>query len=166
MFRFRQLKAEVALNNIGAIISYEHEWDVTRDCGSGLPMPGPLWARWFLGDAYFARPCGCIICDYSGSIDYLRWLTFLSSLREISIIQSRVGDELCECLRDLRNLRSISLHSTLVTDAGINRLSILQNLETLIVGETAVTQNGRKELNRRLPKCKIVDSVPVTLAAA
>ena len=166
MFRFHQLRAEVALKNIGAIIWYEHEWDVIRDCGSSLPMPGPQWARRLLGDAYFARPCGCIICDYSGSFDYLRWLTFLPSLREIAIIQSRVGDEVCEYLRDLRNLSSISLHSTLVTDAGIDRLGILQNLETLIVGETAVTQDGRNELNRRLPKCKIVDSVPVTVAAA
>ncbi len=166
MFRFRQLRAEVALKKIGAIISYEHEWDVTRDCGSGLPMPGPKWARRFLGDAYFARPCGCILCDYSGSSEYLRWLTLLPSLREIAIIQSRVGDELCEYLRELRNLRSVSLHSTFVTDAGITRLDILQNLETLIVGETAVTQNGRNELNRRLTKCKIVNSVPVTLAVA
>ena len=166
MFRFRQLRAELALNQIGAIISYAHEWDVKRDCSSGLPMPGPQWAQRILGDAYFARPSVCIIYCYSGSIDYLRWLTFLPSLREIAIIQSRVGDDLCEYLRGLPNLRNISLHGTQVTDSGIARLGILKKLETLIVGETAVTQNGRDALNRQLPKCRIVDSVPVTLAAA
>lgn len=164
--RFRQLKAEEALNRIGAIICYEHEWDISRDWSSGRPTPGPQWARRFLGDSFFARPCGCIIYDYAGAINYLRWLTFLPSLREVAIIQSAVGDELCEYLRNLRNLRSISLHGTSITDAGIARLDVLQNLETLIVGETAVTQYGRNALKDRLPNCKIVDSVPVMLSAA
>lgn len=165
MFRFRQMRAEAALNRVGAIIWYEHEWDATQDCSSSQPMPGPLWARWFLGETYFARPFGCTISDYSGSIEFLRWLTFLPSLREIAIIQSRVGDELCEYLRELQNLRNISLHSTLVTDAGIARLDNLQNLKLLVVGQTAVTRHGTIELNRRLPKCRIVDSVPATLTA-
>ncbi len=166
MLRFRQMKAEATLNRIGAVFSYEHEWDVSRDCGSGLPMPGRQWARRILGDSYFARPHGCIIYDYSDSLDCLRWLTFLPSLREIAIIQSKVGDELCEYLRELRNLRSISLHGTLVTDLGIARLEVPRNLDLLVVGETAVTQNGLNELEQRLPKCRIVDSVPVSSQAA
>jgi hypothetical protein len=93
-------------------------------------------------------------------------LNFLPSLREIAIIQSQVGDELCEYLRDLKNLRNISLHGTLVTDFGIAQLGVLQNLEMLIVGDTAVTQHGRDALKQRLPKCKIVDSVPVAFRAA
>lgn len=166
MLRFRQMKAEAALNRIGAILSYEHEWDASRDCTSGLPMPGPWWARRLLGDSYFARPCGCIIYDYADSIEYLRWLNFLPSLREIAIIQSQVGDELCEYLRELQKLRNISLHGTLVTDLGIAQLGVLRNLELLIVGDTAVTQHGRDALKQRLPKCKIVDSVPVAFQAA
>jgi|LakMenE01Jun11ns_1017448.scaffolds.fasta_scaffold9405290_2 hypothetical protein len=166
MARIREMKAEAALKRIGAIISYEHEWDRSRDCGSGLPMPGPHWARRFLGDSFFAKPCSCIIYDYVYSIEYLRWLSFLPTLREIAIIQSPVGDELCEILRDLRSLKDISLHGTLISDAGIARLEVLQNLETLIVGDTAVTQNGRDALRCRLPNCKIVDSVPVMFPAA
>lgn len=164
--RFRQMKAEEALKRCGAIISYEHEWDALRDCSSRLPMPGPLWVRRFLGDSFFAKPSGCIIYDYAGSIDYLRWLAFLPSLREVAIIQSQVGDEICEILSELGSLRCISLHSTLISDAGLYRLDRLQNLETLIVGETAVSQNGRMALKHRLPSCEIVDSVPVMFPAA
>ena len=164
--RFRQLRAEDALKRCGAIISYEHEWDTIRDCSSKKPMPGPLWARRVLGDSFFATPSVCIIYDYAGPIEYLRWLAFLPSLREVAIIQSQVGDEICEILRELRRLKSVSLHSTLISDAGLERLDRLENLEILIVGETAVTQNGRSAIKRRLPNCNIVDSVPVVLPAA
>lgn len=166
MLRFHQMMAEAALNRIGAILSFEHEWDASRDCGSGLPMPGPVWARRLLGDSYFAKPRGCIIYDYQGSVEHLRWLNYLPSLQDIAIVQSKVGDEVCEYLRDLGNLRNISLHGTLVTDFGIARLGELQNLELLIVGDTAVTQHGRNALKQRLSKCKIVDSVPVVFQAA
>ncbi|XZE42743.1 hypothetical protein SH467x_002275 [Pirellulaceae bacterium SH467] len=91
MLRLGQMKAEAALNRIGAILWYEHEWDASRDCTSGLPTPGPCWARKLLGDSYFARPYGCIVYDYAGSVEYLRWLKLLLSLREIAIIQSQVG---------------------------------------------------------------------------
>lgn len=166
MLRFRQMKAEAALNRIGAILSYEHEWDASRDCTSGLPVPGPRWARRLLGDSYFARPYGCIIYDYAGSVEYLRWLKLLLSLREIAIIQSEVGDKIFEYLRVLQNLRSVSLHGTLVTDHGITQLGELKYLELLIIGDTAVTSHGRDSLKQRLPTCKIVDSDSVAFEHA
>ena len=164
--RFRQMKAEGALKRWGAIIAYEHEWDALRHCNTRLPMPGPHWARRFLGESFFASPSGCILYDYVGPFDDLRWLSFLPSLREVAIIQTQVGDEICEILRNLGRLKCVSLHGTLVSDAGLVRLDRLQNLETLIVGETAVTQNGKIALKHRLPNCRIVDSVPVMIPAA
>ena len=60
-------------------------------------------------------------------------------------------------LATLKNLTTLDLSNTGVTDAGLKELAPLKNLTTLNLGGfTRVTDEGIKELQKALPKCKIV----------
>ena len=59
-------------------------------------------------------------------------------------------------LTTLKNLSVLRLDSTKVTDAGLKELAPLKSLTRLDLRDTKATEAGRMELQKQLPKCKIV----------
>jgi hypothetical protein len=59
-------------------------------------------------------------------------------------------------LRGLSRLRWLCLDQTAVTDRGLLQLVRLRNLETLSVERTRVTAAGAAELQRALPRLRII----------
>jgi hypothetical protein len=79
----------------------------------------------------------------------------LSKLEVLGLRGSQVTDVGIQRLTRLRNLRHLDLFNTPVTDASIEHLARFGRLEVLHLGETATTLEGVKQLQVRLPNCKI-----------
>jgi serine/threonine protein kinase len=79
----------------------------------------------------------------------------------IYLEESDVSDADLKQFATLRNLRTLRLNGTQITDVGLSHLSGLKALVELHVERTNVTDAGVAELQKALPKCKIIrESLP------
>jgi Leucine Rich repeat len=86
----------------------------------------------------------------------LAHLRVLTKLKELKLSRTQVTDAGMVCLKGLTNLLILDLAGTQVTDAGFAHLKGLTNLTDLDLSETRVTDTGVKDLQRALPKVKLV----------
>jgi hypothetical protein len=70
----------------------------------------------------------------------------LTSLKELYLVKTQVGDEGLEHLKGLTALERLYLFKTQVSDAGLEHLKGLTNLERLYLGGTQVTDAGLEHL--------------------
>lgn len=82
-----------------------------------------------------------------------------SSIKSLRLAETKVTDASIESLKKLHSLESLNLYGTAVTDAGILKLSELSNLKSLYLWQTKVTPAGIEALQKKLPKCKIIQGV-------
>ena len=59
---------------------------------------------------------------------------------------------------DLEKVTSLALGHTQITDAGLKDVAKMQKLEKLDLTATQITDAGAAELQKALPKCKILHS--------
>ncbi len=78
------------------------------------------------------------------------------ALKRLTVIDSPVGDAGLEHLRGLSNLTDLDLSRTRITDAGLRSLSGLKSLTRLTVTGTGVTDSGVVELEKALPKIRVL----------
>jgi hypothetical protein len=90
--------------------------------------------------------------------DGVKELAALTNLTTLDLSGTRVADEGVKALTALTNLTELNLFATKVTDAGLKHLAALKKLTVLNVygASSRVTDEGVKELQKALPKCKIV----------
>ena len=80
----------------------------------------------------------------------------LTNLYVLDLNSTQVTDAGLKNLAPLTNLGVLSLPETKVTNAGLKELASHTNLSVLDLRGTLVTDAGVKELQKALPKCKIV----------
>src|SRR5207248_3335937 len=83
-------------------------------------------------------------------------LNGLPNLRRLAIPRTRVGDAGLAHLKGLTTLQTLELDDTQVTDGGLKALHALTNLRELNLTGTRVTAAGVAELQKALPKCRIL----------
>ncbi len=84
----------------------------------------------------------------------------LDRLRMLDLQGSGITDEDLKGLSLLEGLEGLSLSGTKISDAGLAELVGLKNLKSLVVVRTGVTKEGVTRLRERLPKVKILHSLP------
>jgi hypothetical protein len=77
-------------------------------------------------------------------------------LQRLSLYRTNVTDSQLRDIAKNESLQYLNLDETSITDAGLKHLSNLKKLEKLILVHTKVTAAGVSELQKALPKCKIV----------
>jgi hypothetical protein len=81
------------------------------------------------------------------------------SLRSsLGLWDTRVTDEGLKELKGFKNLTTLVLFGTHVTYEGLKELKDLKNLTWLQL-TTNVTEAGQKDLEKALPKCKIIRGI-------
>jgi Leucine-rich repeat (LRR) protein len=88
--------------------------------------------------------------SYAGPDD-IAPLIDVTTLKSLSLMNTRVTDAGLKHLKNLKQLRSLHLGETRITDAGFADLAALTGLEDLIVSENKLTGSGLKHLGS-LPK--------------
>lgn len=83
-------------------------------------------------------------------------LSELKNLELFDLMQTAVTDAGLEPLKELRGLQWLNLSQTKVTDAGLVYVGGLKELEYLDLRHTLVTEVGVAELQKTLPKCRMV----------
>ncbi|MEZ6138939.1 MAG: hypothetical protein R3B84_00065 [Zavarzinella sp.] len=86
----------------------------------------------------------------------LKELAGLKSLTLLNLSGTQVTDDGLKELAGLKSLTSLGLVGTQVTDAGLKELAGLKSLTLLNLLETQVTSQAVAELQKALPKCRIV----------
>jgi internalin A len=77
------------------------------------------------------------------------------ALKEVLLYgNQKVTDELLAKLKGCK-LEYLTLNGTKVSDTGVSALKELGGLNRINVGKTKITQQGRDELAKKFPKCKI-----------
>lgn len=87
--------------------------------------------------------------------DGMKIIGELSNLKLLDLSLTTVGDAGLECLLNLTHLAELWLGGTKVTDAGLLKLSVIPQLENVYAINTDITNEGVKELQLRLPECKV-----------
>ena len=84
-------------------------------------------------------------------------LAELTTLQTLSLSGPKVTDAGLKELAGLKTLQSLGLVQTKVTDAGLKELAGLKSLQTLrLIATARVTDAGVAELQKALPKCKVL----------
>jgi hypothetical protein len=121
-----------------------------------------------LTDPFFVTDAGLAQLDGLTNLKYLylqgehvtnAWMPHfkgLSELRGLVLSFTAVDDAGLGNLKDLINLQHLGLEATGVTDSGLGNLKGLINLKTLGLGATGVTASGVQELQRALPRARIL----------
>ena len=87
----------------------------------------------------------------------LKELARLKSLQALDLSDTQVTDAGLKELARLKSLQALGLSDTQVTDAGLKVLTGLKSLQTLdLTCCTQVTDAGLKELQKALPRCRII----------
>jgi len=86
----------------------------------------------------------------------LEQLNGLKNLDFLDFTHCKITDSGLEHLKGLKNLTYLGLDSTSITDVGLQHLTGLSKLTTLRTSGTKVTPQGIADLQKALPKCKIV----------
>ncbi|NQV22751.1 MAG: protein kinase, partial [Rhodopirellula sp.] len=74
---------------------------------------------------------------------------------ELSIQDTRAGDEALKSIGQLKKLKVLRVNSTRITDAGLKHLENLTHLESLDVQRTQVTEAAVQRLHTAIPQCRI-----------
>lgn len=83
----------------------------------------------------------------------LRWLT---QLQELNLTGTRLHDAAMTAISRCGSLTRLNLADTPVGDAGLRQLAVLKRLLHLNLQHTNVSDDGRAELKKLLPFCRIV----------
>lgn len=83
----------------------------------------------------------------------------LSDLEFLGLTGTLVTDSGLAHLAGLQQLRFLTLGHTIITDAGLESLADCSRLEALNLKGTEVTAAGVAELQRRLPRCRVISDV-------
>ena len=86
------------------------------------------------------------------AIPYLRNVPELSILR---LCRTQITDAGLNRLDGVPKLTDLILDDTAVTDAGVGQLGRLSSLEKVYVMGCPVTQRARKQIQERLPRCRV-----------
>jgi len=86
----------------------------------------------------------------------LERLTGLSPVLELYLNDTKVTDAGLAHLKGMKQLQRLYLNDTKISDAGLPHLAPLVNLQMLTVGGTKVTPAGIKDLQKALPKLKVL----------
>ncbi len=86
----------------------------------------------------------------------LQQLQSLTNLKELGLYRTRVTDVGLTYLKGLTNLQSLTLGGSQITDRGLMQLKSLRNLRHLLLSGTSVTTAGVEELQKALPKTRII----------
>lgn len=86
-------------------------------------------------------------------------LSEATSIQSLRLAETKISDASIESLKKLKSLKSLNLYGTSVTDDGVQKLSDLPQLEHLYLWQTKVTPAGIEALQKKLPKCKIIQGV-------
>ena len=76
----------------------------------------------------------------------------------LGLSRSNISDMGLKVLTKCKKLEGLSLDSTQISDAGLKGLAKLAQLKGLRVQQTKVTKAGVAELQKALPKCKIISN--------
>ncbi len=87
-------------------------------------------------------------------------LRHLASLKNLEVLALSgclgVGDPGLKNLAAHQKLEYLNLNHTSVSDAGMKHLASIKSLKHVQLGQTKVTAAGVRELQKALPKCKII----------
>ncbi len=173
-----QFAAVKAIEAAGGNVSYGWEW---KD-GRSIPDGAPWWPKWLskrIGVEYLSSvtrvdiffSCTDNELVHVGRLSQvdtvslpgtrvsdagLAHLEGLWRLRTLNLWGNKVTDAGLVHLRGLSRLRWLCLDQTAVTDRGLEQLVRLPHLETLSVEKTRVTDAGVGELQRALPRLRII----------
>jgi hypothetical protein len=159
--------------------------------GKRIPNPQPpdnSWMRHQLGDAWvsdvkrislrdpYMRHGASKMAEWSGTGEGISDATValvrrFPSIEHLSVVSNDVTDDGLGIISSSRTLRSLFVISRNVTDDGVARQSELQNLKSLYIVSGNVTDAGRKQLQTKIPDCKITfvsvlrrgDSLPISV---
>jgi hypothetical protein len=104
---------------------------------------------------YWARIESVSVCDKQVTSDTIRRPGALTSLQVLDLRGTAVSDADLEHLSHLPKLQVIRLRHTRISDAGLRHLQMIKTLEQVHVRDTEVTANGRTELCKALPNCRV-----------
>ena len=139
-------------------VVYDWMTDEASNWRPNARPPAPAWLRKRLGDDFFTDVVS-VTLDYSAITDaqlkHLEGLTRLRELRTCQLTDAGLGQ-----LEGLTQLRVLGLTGTAVSDAGLQYLRGLTELQRLYLGGTNVTDKGVQDLQKALPKAKIVTRWP------
>ncbi len=122
-----------------------------------LGAVGDDWVGWreiLLGREY--APIVQISLPPDVTIDSaLPYLTQLDNLRALDLTGHPISDNEIAQLKTLSWIKSLNLSNTKITDSGADHLAKFQHLRWLYVGGTKITDDGIRNLQRKLPHCRI-----------
>jgi hypothetical protein len=173
----RQKAAVEYIENLGAVVWFDYQFDASgREIPEAEP-PGPFWLRRILGDDFFTNVTKLHLRDLSDdkldcldAFGRLEWLDLtdtqvtdaglahvsgLIQLRTLNLRATRVGDAGLDNLRTLKKLQTLDLDGTDVGDAGLLQIAGLPQLRTLNLRGTKVTGEGVQKLQAAWPNCTI-----------
>jgi hypothetical protein len=122
-----------------------------KELGRGVTIivtdpPQEKWVRSLLGEDYFCSVTGVVLPVFVTHGDPLR----------MRVDWTVITDADLEHLKGLGQLRKLYLGGPGITDHGLEHLKGLNQLQELQLICTAVTDRGTEELQKALPKCKII----------
>jgi hypothetical protein len=163
----------------GFPISHYYEVDSKGFPISDAKQPGPAWMRKVLGDDFFRTVSEIDLYNskitdadlvHLKTLDQIYGLTLLetpitdsglvhlkglSRLKRLSLWVTQISDAGLKQLEGLP-LEALILSETKVTDAGLQNLKGLKELQELYLEKTKVTDKGVADLQKVLPKCRII----------
>ncbi len=86
----------------------------------------------------------------------LQQLKSLTNLKELGLYHTRITDEGLASLKGLTNLQTLTLGGSQITDRGLLQLTGLRNLRHLLLSGTSVTAAGVEELQKALPRTRVM----------
>jgi hypothetical protein len=120
-------------------------------------LSAPNGLRILLGDLFFKRVY--FLCTTESQFVFadedLKRCCDFDGLEFAFFSRSSITDAGLENIGRLTRLKYLDLRDTTVTDAGLKYLSNLSRLENLDLNGTNVTEAGVRELQAKLPHCKI-----------
>jgi hypothetical protein len=152
--RFRQHSAISQIEALGGIVGFQHEWDSSRKCKSGLEAPGPHWIRRVLGNNFFAVVRAVIFDSAHISTSTFGLVRHLKTLKELGVVDCTLDSNSLSQLGGVPNLSYLSLCGTPLNEIDVESLKELKRLRTLVVTGTGLSNESVELLRRFLPQCQ------------
>ncbi|HEY1068546.1 MAG TPA: hypothetical protein VGE52_20650 [Pirellulales bacterium] len=133
-------RAIARLTELGANVSYEHEWVAPGSWRANASPPGWAWLQRMLGENYAAA-----VLD-------------VQLYRCTPMSPEKFTDADAALLSSLPTLRTLVLAETQLTDAGLLRLAALPALQELDVENTRVTAQGVENFHAARPSVRVVSA--------
>jgi hypothetical protein len=96
------------------------------------------------------------IMDRGGTVEYDARNPMGGAVVVISLRDTPISDADLAHMKDFPSLIRLDLTGTAITDAGLAQLKSCKGLQTLFVTRTRVTAAGLKDLQKALPRLRIV----------